>query len=72
MRSNGSPAAPRPCEGCGSQFAPKRRWQRFCKTSCRTLWHGSHGRPPVARIEDLERRVAELERRLQVLAEPVR
>lgn len=32
-----------PCDGCGALFAPKRPWQRFCKSQCRTDYHQAHG-----------------------------
>lgn len=74
------------CDGCGQPFAPKRRWQRFCKPGCRSTYHSSLTPEALRReIDELKReaatlrqefevekaRVAELERRLTVLDEPV-
>ena len=31
------------CEGCGAEFRPKRKWQRFCGASCRNKnWREKH------------------------------
>jgi hypothetical protein len=45
-------------------FAPRRAWQKFCKTPCRKTFHASMT-PEVLRreIDELKKRVAELEHR---------
>lgn len=41
MRSNALPA--RDCEECGTPYAPKREWQRFCSDACRwQAWSATH------------------------------
>jgi hypothetical protein len=30
---------PQPCAHCETEFVPKREWQRFCSSLCRTEWH---------------------------------
>lgn len=72
MHSEASTATQRPCEGCGGGFLAKRRWQRFCGTACRNDWHRRNSMPAGDRLEDVERRVKELERRVTVLDDPLR
>lgn len=52
---------PGTCPSCGSQFQPRRPWQRFCSVRCRSVAHkqGSPG--------SLQQRVQELERRLELV-----
>lgn len=53
------------CRVCQTAFAPKKPWQRFCSTACRRAFHKAQD---PARLDDLERRVAELERLVKGLA----
>lgn len=46
------------CRQCREPFAQKRPWQKFCSTVCRRTHHSEGG---AKQIEDLERRVRELE-----------
>ena len=46
------------CRQCRVIFVPKRSWQRFCSAACRRIYHAGGG---VARLDELERRVGELE-----------
>lgn len=57
-----------PCRQCSALFAPKASWQRCCTTDCRRAWHKAKGAKRV-RLVDLERRVADLEGRLNALTE---
>lgn len=43
--------------GCGKEFRPRRQWQRFCSAACRRTFHAAG-----TRLDNLERRVIELER----------
>ena len=61
MLQNASAAVEAACAGCGKLFAAKRRWQRFCSDKCRSDWHRRNDKPLSQRVEELERRVAELE-----------
>lgn len=55
---------PATCPTCQGQFKPKRRWQRFCSSAHRRAYHkGTGGGDMAKRVEELERRVAELEAR---------
>lgn len=58
MHNTHFPEHPATCPSCGSQFQPKRPWQRFCSVRCRSVAHkqGSPG--------SMQQRVQELERRL--------
>lgn len=56
-----NPASPTPCRQCREPFAPKRSWQKFCGAPCRRLFHAGGG---VAKVEELERRVVDLERQV--------
>lgn len=38
----------RACDHCGTVFAPKRSWSRFCKAACRNAWHSAM-RPEAVR-----------------------
>lgn len=46
------------CRQCRSPFAPKKSWQKFCSTACRRVHHAGGG---MARLDDLENRVRDLE-----------
>ena len=35
---------PRHCPTCETQFAPSRRWQKFCSETCRDGWHNEERR----------------------------
>lgn len=57
-----SSATQQRCDGCGGVFAPRRRWQRFCKPGCRSAFHTAMSPEALRRdIEDLKRRLAALE-----------
>jgi hypothetical protein len=49
------------CRQCREPFAPKRPWQKFCTPACRRAHHAGGG---MQRVDDLERRVTELERQM--------
>lgn len=82
-----SPATQQACDGCGSPFTPKRRWQRFCKTTCRATYHLNLSPEALRReVDELKRqgatlrteldtekaRVTDLERRVTTLDDPTR
>ena len=52
------------CRQCRSPFAPRKSWQKFCSPACRRLHHAGGG---VAKVEELERRVQELENIVQAM-----
>jgi hypothetical protein len=54
------------CRQCRSPFVPKRPWQRYCSATCQRKSHAGN----AAKLIDLERRVADLERRVTVLDDP--
>lgn len=40
------------CLNCGSEFEPKRETAKFCKDSCRVLWHRKNGKnKPVTKLQ---------------------
>jgi hypothetical protein len=57
------------CRHCQGPFKPRGAWQHFCSTPCRREWHKANKGRRIRLIE-LERRVADLERRMTVLDDP--
>jgi hypothetical protein len=67
MRQNASPEAPATCLHCQAQFTPRRPWQRFDKSACRRAFHKANGKPDQQRLEELEKRVSDLEAQMAMV-----
>lgn len=55
------------CRGCHGLFTPARRWQTFCKDSCRADFHRRTKADPKA-LADLKRQIADLKAGQHALA----